>query len=149
MIDVVYIKKDIIVLAGTDFGKSLPYQLISLIQANAVVLVVLSTIALMCDQVCFTIYSTMMSRISMLIVSSQHEYITQLGISAVALMAETTHDDPDVWSDIEKGRYLVVLASPKIVLSNGSVFWLQTTQQKENMFCRWLACIAVDEAYLI
>ena len=55
MLDVVYAQKDIIVSAGTGSDKSLPYQLIPLIKTNAIVLVISPTIALMCDQVCFTV----------------------------------------------------------------------------------------------
>lgn len=49
MLDIVNAQKDVVVLAGTGSGKSLPYQLIPLIKTNAIVLVVLPTIALMCD----------------------------------------------------------------------------------------------------
>ena len=51
MFDIVNAQKDVVVLAGTGSGKSLLYQLIPLIKTNAIVLVVLPTIALMCDQV--------------------------------------------------------------------------------------------------
>ena len=56
MIDAVYTLKDVVVSAGTGSGKSLPYQLIPLIKENAIVLVILPTIALMNDQVRYTIY---------------------------------------------------------------------------------------------
>ncbi len=49
MIDTVYKKKDVVLSAGTGSGKSLPYQLISLIKEKAIVLVVLPTITLMTD----------------------------------------------------------------------------------------------------
>ena len=55
MLDAVYTKKDVVVSADTGSGKSLPYQLIPLIEADAIVLVISPTIALMCDQVCFQI----------------------------------------------------------------------------------------------
>ncbi len=51
MIDMVYKRKDVVISAGTRSGKSLPYQLIPLIKEEAIVLVVLPTIALMTDQV--------------------------------------------------------------------------------------------------
>ncbi len=49
MIDTIYKKKDVVISASTRAGKSLPYQLISLIKERAIVLVVLSTIILMTD----------------------------------------------------------------------------------------------------
>lgn len=45
-------KKNVVVIAGTSAGKSLPYQLIPLI-TESIVLVVLPTIALIEDQICF------------------------------------------------------------------------------------------------
>ena len=56
MINAVYTFKDVVVSAGTGSGKSLPYQLIPLIKENAIVLVILPMIALMNDQVRYTIY---------------------------------------------------------------------------------------------
>lgn len=46
----VYRKKDIVILAGIRFGKSLQYQLILLIKEKAIILVILLTIALMANQ---------------------------------------------------------------------------------------------------
>ena len=80
---------------------------------------------------------------------TQRDSLTKLGISAVALTSKTTRGNLDVWTDVEKGRYSVILASPEIVLASNSVFWLRTAQQKDNKFCRRLACIAVDEVHLI
>ena len=55
MIDIVYKKKDIVILAGTKSGKSLSYQLILLIKKKAIIFVILPTIVLMTDQVCLSI----------------------------------------------------------------------------------------------
>ena len=55
MLDAVYTQKDVVVLAGTGSGRSLPYQFIPFIKENAIVLVILPTIALMNDQVRSTI----------------------------------------------------------------------------------------------
>ena len=54
MIDIIYTRKDVVVSARTGSGKSLPYQLIPLIKADAIVLVISPTIVLMSDQVSFT-----------------------------------------------------------------------------------------------
>lgn len=55
MIDAIHDKRDIVVSAGTRSGKSLHYQLITLIKNSAIMLVLLPTNALMFDQVCQTI----------------------------------------------------------------------------------------------
>ena len=48
--DIIYEKKNVVVSAGTGSGKSLLYQLLSLIKKDVIVLVILPTIALMADQ---------------------------------------------------------------------------------------------------
>ncbi len=55
IIDTIYKKKDVVISAITGSGKSLLYQLISLIKEKAIVLVVLPTIALMTNQVCLSV----------------------------------------------------------------------------------------------
>ena len=86
---------------------------------------------------------------SQMLILTQRDSITHLGINAVALTSETVWKYPRVWSDVENGRYLVVLASLEVLLSNSSVFWLRIARQKRNAFCCRLACIAVDKAHLI
>lgn len=51
MIDMIYIKKDVIISTSTESGKSLPYQLIPLIKKKAIVPVILPIISLMTNQV--------------------------------------------------------------------------------------------------
>lgn len=53
IIEMIYNKKDIVISDSTSSSKNLFYQLISLIKDGAIVLVVLSTITLMTDRVCF------------------------------------------------------------------------------------------------
>lgn len=50
--DITKSKRDVVVIAGTSAGKNLPYQSIPLL-TGGIILVVLPTIALMEDQVCF------------------------------------------------------------------------------------------------
>ena len=87
--------------------------------------------------------------VGQMLISIQRNSITRLGISAVALTFKTVREYPRVWSNVKNGRYSVVLASPEVLLSNGSVFWLRIARQKKSAFCCRLACIAVDEAHLI
>lgn len=51
IIDIIYKKKDVIILTGIGCGKSLPYQLISLIKESVIVFEIFPTIAFMTDQV--------------------------------------------------------------------------------------------------
>ncbi len=50
---------------------------------------------------------------------------------------------------MNKGKYLVILTISEILLSHGSLFWLQTIRDQSNAFCRHLACIAINEAHLL
>lgn len=72
-----------------------------------------------------------------------------MGVRAVALTSESTREDPHLWRDMNNGVYSLILASPEILLSYTSPFWLQTVRNRCNNFCRRLACIAVDEAHLL
>ncbi len=65
------------------------------------------------------------------------------------MTAEATREDRNIWKHINEGRYSVILASPEILLSHGSTFWLQTIRDRSNAFCRRLVCIAIDEAHLL
>lgn len=101
--NIIYKKKDVVVAADTGSGKSLLYQLLLFIKKNVIVLVILPIIALMIDQC---------------------QSLLDLNIVTVALTAETTDKDPQIWSKINKSLYLVILALPKILLSYRSLFWL-------------------------
>lgn len=55
MIDMIYKKKDVIILAGIGSGKNLSYQLIPFIKKKVIVFLILPTIALIADQVYLSI----------------------------------------------------------------------------------------------
>ena len=126
--NIIYKKKDIVVSAGTGSGKSLLYQLLPLIKKNAIVLVILFTIALMADQC---------------------QLLLDLNIAAIALTAETTDEDPQIWSKINKGLYLVILTSPKILLPYEFPFWLQIVNNRLSVFNRQIACFIINKAHLM
>lgn len=128
MSDIVYENKDVVVSAGTGSGKSLPYQLLPLIKKDAIVLVISPTIALVADQC---------------------QSLLDLNITAVALTAETTDENPQIWSKINKGFYSVILASPEILLPHGSPFWLQIMNDRLSAFNRRIACFVIDDAHLM
>ena len=75
MSNIIYKKKDVVVSVGTGSGKSLLYQLLPFIKKNAIVLVILSTIALIADQC---------------------QSLLNLNIAAMALTAETTDEDHQI-----------------------------------------------------
>ncbi len=57
--------------------------------------------------------------------------------------------DKNVWKNVGKDVYSVVLASSEIFFQPTSMFWLSVTRDRSNAFCRKLACIAVDETHLM
>lgn len=54
-----------------------------------------------------------------------------------------------MWKQVEAEIYSIVLASPEMLLQYASVFLLRTIWDKFSAFIKQLACITVDEAYLI
>lgn len=121
-------KKDVFVIAGTGSGKSLVYQALPCFKDNTIILVISPTLALMDDQV---------------------RHLAEKGVSTIALTAKLTVEDADLWKRVEDGDYSIVLASPEILLRDGSHFWQVTIRNKGNRFYKQLAAIIVDECHLI
>lgn len=91
VVDITQAKKDVVVIAGTCAGKSLPYQSIPII-TGGIVLVVSPTIALMEDQVgCLLVP---VSHVSFAKSVAKRDYLLGLNITAVALTAATIESDP-------------------------------------------------------
>ncbi len=57
--------------------------------------------------------------------------------------------NPRVWKEVEAGDFSVILASPKILLQYASMFLFRIVHNKSSLFTKRLACIAIDEAYLV
>ena len=68
---------------------------------------------------------------------------------AVALTAEEVHKRPTLWWDIDNGIFDIILASPEILLRDGSHFFLVTVRNQNNSFCRRLRLLAIDEVHLM
>jgi superfamily II DNA helicase RecQ len=43
----------------------------------------------------------------------------------------------------------MILASPEVLLRDGSHFWLKTSRNKNNPFCMRLKAVVVDESHLV
>ncbi|KAA8910636.1 P-loop containing nucleoside triphosphate hydrolase protein, partial [Sphaerosporella brunnea] len=114
---------DVIVIAGTGSGKSLVYQAILAVSEKAIVLVVSPTLALIRDQVC----------------------TPQLA----ELTRENLMVNPALWNQVDSGAFDLVLASPEVLLRDGSYFWLKTIRGRSNQFCTRLKAVAVDESHLV
>lgn len=120
--------RDTVVMASTGLDKSLLFQALPLITKDAIVLVVIPTLALMEDQL---------------------QWMEKHGILVIALTTDTIAADPEVWKKVEAGDYSVILASPEVLLQYASVFLLRTVRNRGSAFTKRLACIAVDEAHLV
>ncbi len=117
-----------VIMAGTESGKSLLFQALPLIIKDAIVLVVMPTLALINDQL---------------------QWIEKHGISVVALTSNMIAANPRVWKQVETGDFSVILASPEILLQYASVFLFRTVCNRSSLFTKRLACIAIDEAHLV
>ena len=126
--NIIYEKKDIVVSANIGSDKSLPYQLLLFIKKDVIVLVILLTIALMADQ---------------------YQLLLDLNIATVALTAETTDKNTQIWSKINKSLYSMILALPKILLPHGSLFWLQIVNDRLSAFNRQIICFVIDKIHFM
>ena len=95
---------------------------------RGITLVISPTVALMDDQV---------------------HSLGRTGLMAVALTAEEVHKRPTLWRDIGNGIFDIILASPEILLRDGSHFFLVTVRNQNNSFCRRLRLLAIDEVHLM
>lgn len=84
-----------------------------------------------------------------MLILTQRNFFSCIGIKAVALTSKTTRKDLNVWLKVENRQYFVILTSFKILLKSSLVFWLQIVQQRRSMFSCRLAYIAIDKAHLI
>lgn len=71
------------------------------------------------------------------------------GITAFALTNDTVLNTPVLWSSVEGGKYSVVVASPEILLRDGSYFWTNILRNKRCIFCRCLGALVIDEYHLL
>lgn len=86
-------KKRLIVIASSSISKNLPYQSISII-TREIVLVILQIITLIEDQVgCLLIFISYISFIKSVV---KHNYLFWLNIIVIAFITETIENNPQV-----------------------------------------------------
>lgn len=132
--------RDVFVKAGTGSGKSLPYQAMTLLSPTAIVLVVCPTVALMHDQV---LYLFIQSN------AEQVDELTVLGISAIALDADTLDEEPALWRRVEAGEFRIVYATPESLFDARGHFQTNTIRHPRCAFMKNLVALAIDECHLI
>lgn len=82
------------------------------------------------------------------LIKEQARFFNKQNISACALIGETLVEDPGLWRRIDKGEFRVVFASPEILLSKGSYFWVRMAPLKrKHPFLKRLVAIVIDEAH--
>ena len=75
--------------------------------------------------------------------------LRKLGIIAIALTAETTTKNRDLWKDVQDVQFDLVLASPEILLRDKTYFWETIPRNKTSVFCKRLFAIVIDEGHLV
>lgn len=75
--------------------------------------------------------------------------LEKLGVKAVALNSETLGANRELWKEVYDGRFSVVLASPEVLLREGSYFWDTILRNRNSVFCLRLSAIVVDECHLV
>ncbi len=117
----IYNRKDLILIAKTSFGKSMILQAVSLLIRKSITVVVLPL-----DQVG----------------KEQAEYITRIGGRPCFLNADTI--SAKVLADIQNGKYTHVLISPELAISDK--FHATATNP---VFKERLGLVVIDEAHLV
>lgn len=65
----------------------------------------------------------------------QQQWLYKREISAVTLISNIVVKDLDIWKCVDKGEYLVVIDSLKVLLGPHSFSWQKTLQNQNNEFC--------------
>jgi superfamily II DNA helicase RecQ len=123
--------RDVILKAGTGSGKSLCFQLLSLLYPASVVLVVCPLLALMEDQA---------------------NRARELGIDAVQVSAETIASDRQLLDKVRDGHYSMVFMAAEFTdpMHEG---WRKLVREdnegRATAFVRGLRAIVIDEVHLV
>jgi superfamily II DNA helicase RecQ len=117
----IYKRKDLILIAKTSFGKSMILQAVSILTRKSTTVVVLPL-----DQ----------------IGQEQAEYITRIGGRPCFLNADTI--SPKVLTNIQNGKYTHILISPELAI--GDKFYATAINL---VFKERLSLVVIDEAHLV
>jgi hypothetical protein len=84
-----------------------------------------------------------------ILICTQVQAATALGIPAVQLTQQTMQDIPHIIERIKAGEFRLLFMVPEFC-QQGNRFWKNLINPKNgNTFCRRVICIAIDEAHLI
>lgn len=75
--------------------------------------------------------------------------LKKLGVNTAALNSETLAANRELWKEVRMGKFNVVLASPEVLLCEGSYFWDNILRNRNSAFCSQLSAIVVDECHLV
>ncbi|KAH0613011.1 uncharacterized protein H6S33_009391 [Morchella sextelata] len=127
----VLMHRDVVVSAGTGSGKSIIFQTLPYTVQNGIILVVSPLLSIMYDQA-----------------SNHVAWLQSNQIGAIALTATEIQARPQALREVAEGKYRLVYASPEVLLTSGSYFWVHILR-KPCAFRDNLLAIAVDEAHVV
>jgi superfamily II DNA helicase RecQ len=119
---------DVLCVTRTGDGKSVLFQLLTA-YPNSTQIVISPLLGLIDEQVAF---------------------MNSIGVAAVALTGDNLSHEPELWKDINNGKYRVLFASPEMLLTPASYFWHKMAPNaKTNKFLKRLSAFIIDEAHMI
>lgn len=117
-----------VVLARIKPGKSLFFQTPFIIKKKDILLVIISILALLKDQ--------------LQSIKKQGLFVTALTSNIIAVNAQG-------WKSVKIGAYSIILASHEILLHYTSIYILHTVKDRSSAFTKKPACITINKAHLI
>ncbi|KAL1976778.1 hypothetical protein VTN31DRAFT_3060 [Thermomyces dupontii] len=118
----IYLRKDLVLIAGTGFGKSMMFQAVSVLLRKSVTIVLLP-----------------LNQIGI----EQSDYIRRIGGNPCFLNSDTI--STKLLDEVKKGRYSHVLISPELAIGNEEFRRVVS----EPSFNQKVALVVVDETHLV
>ena len=79
----------------------------------------------------------------------QVDELTEVGIAAIALDADTLDEEPALWARVEAGEFRIVYVTPESLFDARGHFQTKTLRKPSSAFMKNLVAIAIDECHLI
>jgi superfamily II DNA helicase RecQ len=84
------------------------------------------------------------------LIDEQVAFMNSIGVAAVALTGNNLSHEPQLWKDINNGKYRILFASPEMLLTPASYFWHKMAPNaKTNKFLKRVSAFILDEAHMI